>query len=333
MTKLATIDRPAALPSSRAEQVEKIFVPMLEKAKELEARFNEVVKLGETPEGAQAARSLRLEYRKTRVEVEKRRKEEGKAYLEAKRFVDAIAKIYTATAGDKEDRLKDLEEYEKRREEERRAQVQAEREKALLAFMDPEELPENLGGLSDDIWTAYFEGAKRKFEEMKEAERKAEEERKKREEEERKERERLQKQAEEERKKREALEAKMKAEEDKRRKEEEERRKAEAARLEKERKEREALEAKQRKAEEEARKLREAEEARRREEEERKRKEAEEEAARLEAEKAKGDKEKAQDFAAKIQALIDAAPAFKSKAYCLKGGEAVLKLQQAKESL
>lgn len=315
MNQLTKIEKPAALPEERAAAVEKTFLPMLAKAKELENRFNQVLKMGETPEAAAAARALRLEYKAIRLQVEKERKAQKEAYLQAGRFVDAVAKVYTATAGDKEEKLKEVEEYEKRREEARRAEVQAKREKELSKYLDPEEIPGKLGELSPDVYRHYLQGVKKNYEAMKAAERKAEEERKAREEAERVERERLEKQAKEEKEKREALEKKMKEEEAKRKK-------AEAARREKERKEREALEAKRKaeeaarlKAEEEARKLKEAEAARIKAEEEKK---AREEAARLaaiEAEKKKGDKEKAKDFAKCLREMAEGIPEFKSKDY------------------
>lgn len=290
------------LSDNQAAQVEAAFRPMLEKMVELEEEFNRVTALEITPETCKEARSLRLEYVRIRTGTEKIHKEAKAFYLAGGRFVDGWKNAQKFASQGKEEKLKAIEEYYENLERERIAKLQEER-RAEIAKYDPGYIPEDLGKMEVDVWEKYLLGVKSAYEQMKEAERKAEEDRIAREKAEAEERERFRKENEKLRAEAEKREKEMAAEREKVRKEAEawekkqaaEKKRVEAykkkvaAQLEKERQEKEAAVLKARQ-EQEAR--------------------AKEEAARKKAEKAARDAAKApeqkyEELVEKCRGLIE----------------------------
>jgi hypothetical protein len=147
---------PEALGESRAKEIARHFAPMLEKAQELESKFNEIVSMPLDDSAAAAARALRLEMRQIRIAVEKKHKEEKKAFLEGGRYIDSLKNVYLATAGEKEAKLKEIEGYRARMEAERIQKLQEEREVSVSQYLSPEEIPGNLGEMDDSRFPPLF---------------------------------------------------------------------------------------------------------------------------------------------------------------------------------
>lgn len=337
------VDELSAVEPSKADMIRVTFTAMADTLKGFEGQYNALKAEAATeitPDVTTRARRLRLDISKVRIETEKARKQQKEEYLIAGRAVDGVANVLKFGVSKIEAELKDIEEHFERIEAARLNALQSDRAAALAPYADP--TGRDLSGMPDDVWEAYLSTKRKDHEDRIEAERIAEEARieaERRAEEERiakekaaaEERERLR--AENERLQKEAQERERLA-----KVEAEKRDKAEAA----ERQKREAEDKARREKEEAEREAREAEEAKRQAaleaerkaaakklEEERKEKERiqaelkakeEAEAKRLEeieaarqAELAKGDKEKAADMVASLQAI--AGYSFESKEY------------------
>lgn len=299
---------------SKAEQIKATFVPMVEMIEAFEDRYSEVISESEkeiTKEVTTKAKRLRIDIGRVRIETEKVRKEQKEEYLRAGKAIDGVSNILKWAVTDKENRLKEIENFFEIQEQKRLEELQAKRADMLSVYVEDAH-ERNLSGMEEDVWNAYFQAKKKEHEDRIKAERKAEEDRIARERAEAQERERIRKENERLKKEAEERERLAKIEAEKRAKEEAARlakEKAERqAREEKERKEREAFEAKL-KAEREAREKIEREERAKREkleaelkakaEAEQKAKEAEE--ARIQAELSKGDADKVKDLISDLE--------------------------------
>lgn len=288
------------LQKHEAEQIQSVFVPMLDKLKEYEDAYNNIVSQPISEKVCKDARELRLKLVKVRTGTADIHKKAKAYYLAGGRAVDGLKNTVTFAITGKEEELEKIEKYYENLEKERIAKLQEERAASLLPY-DVDGSLMNLGQMTDDVWNNYFTGTKLAYQARIEAEQKAEQERIAKEKAEAEERERIRLENERLKKEAEEREAKMKAErEEAERKLAEERRIAEEQRLRieeearKEREEREKILAAERaKAEEERKKI--EEENRKREAEQRAKIEAErKERERIEAElKAKKDAEEA----------------------------------------
>lgn len=275
----------AGIEKTKAEKIEATFEPMVEMLKEFDGRYNEIIAIAEediTEDTLADAKRLRLDISKVRIETDKIRKAEKEEYLRAGKAIDGVSNILKWAVTEKENKLKEIENYYENKEKERLEKLQKERVDKLIPYLEnAEEI--DLASMQDDVFDAYFSSKKKAYEDRIEAERKAEEERKRKEEEDRLENERIR--AENERLRKEKEEKDRKIEEERKRREEEDRK-----RREKEEADRKAREEAEKKKEEENRKKLE-EERKAREEAERKLREEEEkkrliEEARIAEEKA-----------------------------------------------
>jgi len=216
------------LTETKAQEIEQMFSPMLQRMTELEKEYNEVIKLEMSKEACQKARELRLQYVKVRTGTDVIHKKLKSFYLNGGRFVDGWKNAQLMASQGNEEKLKDIENYYKKIEEEKIAKLQTEREGELLIY-HVEEIPPGLGNMDLAVWNNLLAGAKASWKAILGAEKKAEEDRIAKEKAEKEEAERIRK------------------ENEQLRKEAEEREKAEAIRIEKERKEREIREAQERK--------------------------------------------------------------------------------------
>lgn len=312
MTEIVKIN-PAdyGLTSEKANQVSKMFKPMLDKMSELETEFNSIVNQDVTPDLCKQAKTLRLKYVKVRTGTSAIHKELKSFYLQGGRFVDGWKNAQLMASQGNEEALMKIEKHFENIERERIAKIEAERTQ-ILHDLDVMVLPDNLGTMDETVWRNFRNGAQMSFDQMKEAARKAEEERLQKEEEERQERERIR--LENERLKKEAAEreAKIEAERKERERleaiERERAAEAERERLAKERAAREKLRARI----EEERKEKERIQAEIRKKEEAERKAKEEEEKRIQAELNKGDSDKVSDLISDLN-LLKAKYQFKSK--------------------
>lgn len=294
------------LKEAEVQPIESAFMPKIIEREALREVYENVINQELTPALCTEAKSLRLKLVKVRTGIADIHRTQKAYFLAAGRFCDAWKTKETRPVEQMEEKLEAIEKHFENLERERKNKLRDER----LAELNKYEMDGSLmllGEMKEEVWVNFLAGAKLQYEQKKEAERKAEEERlaaieaeKKRQEEVRLENERL-------RKEREALEIAQAVE---RKKLEAEKAKAEKARKEAEAKmlaqakaDREKLEAariEKEKAEAELREKREA--------EERARKEAEaraiaEEKSRIAAEKARAaapDKIKLQQLATDI---------------------------------
>lgn len=297
------------LNEAQVQPIESAFMPKIVERDILKIIYEELITQELTPELCSDAKALRLKLVKVRTGIAEIHKTQKAFYLAAGRYVDAWKNKETLPVEQMEEKLEGIEKYFENLEKERKAKLREER-LAELAKYEIDGSLMILGEMQEEVWINFLAGAKLQYEQKKEAERKAEEERlaaieaeRKRQEEIRLENERLKKEREEleaaqekERKRLEAEKAKaLKAQKE-----------AEAKMMEEARASREKLEAAQRekeKAEAELRAQKEAEERARKDAEERARQEEQE---RIRAEKkaaAAPDKEKLIRFAGEIASI------------------------------
>jgi hypothetical protein len=251
MSELIKLDNPelSAIGESKAKQIKTTFEPMVKMLEEFEDAFNQIVLSSQkeiTKEVTASAKRLRIDIGKVRIETGKL-KDKQKEYIKLEdKAIMGVHNILVYAVKEKEDKLKEIEDYFENQERLRMEKLQSERVEMLTPYLEGAH-ERNLAIMDDDVWNAYFEIKKKEYNDRIEAEKQAEFERlqKEKEEAEAREAQRI----ENERLKAEAIEREkqIKAEQEKRDRAEKERlAKEEAerkAREEKERKEREAHEA------------------------------------------------------------------------------------------
>ena len=210
----------------KAKEIESVFVPMINKMKELEDEYNEVIKKDICKELCSEAKALRLKYVKVRTGTALIHKEAKAFYLAGGRFVDGWKNAQLYASSGMENRLKQIEDHYVNIEKERIAKLQDERTVALSKF-EVETEGMDLGSMKDDVWDNFLLGHKASYTARIDAEKKAEADRiqKEKEEAEAREKQRLEneklkaeaeKREAEIKKEREAVEAERKAEAEKR---------------------------------------------------------------------------------------------------------------------
>ena len=305
--KLVKFDTPElqAIGKSKAEQIKATFEPMAEMLAEFEERYNKLMAIPLE----EITVDLTKEYKRLRLDVAQVRIDTGKAKDKAKEYLKledkaimGIHNILVWAVKEKEDNLKERENYFEIQEQKRLEALQLERAEKLAPFVEDAH-ERDLAKFADDEFEALLAMKKKEQEDRIAAEKKAEEERIAKEKAEAEERERIRKENEQLRREAEERERQAKIEAEKRAKEEKERQaKAEAERKEREekgRKEREAYEAKLKAERKEKERMQRELEAKA----EAERKAKEEEKLRIEAELNKGDAAKVKDLIADIEAM------------------------------
>jgi len=226
------------LTETKAQEIELMFKPMLEKMSELEKEYNDIINLPITETTCQLAKELRLKYVKVRTGTAAIHKDLKAFYLNGGRFVDGWKNAQLFASQGIEEKLESIEQHFIIIERERIAKLESERIELLKPYSDV--MPQGLGLMDEQVFQNYLTGAKTTYEARIEAERKAEADRLAAIEAERIERERIR--VENERLKAEAIEREKAAEAERKEAEAKQRAIEEQAR-----KEREAAEAEQRK--------------------------------------------------------------------------------------
>lgn len=306
-TELVKFDTPElqVIEKSKAEQIKATFEPMAEMLAEFEERYNKLMAIPLE----EITVDLTKEYKRLRLDVGRVRIDTGKAKDKAKEYLKledkaimGIHNILVWAVKEKEDNLKERENYFEIQEQKRLEALQLERAEKLSPYVEDAH-ERDLAKFADDEFEALLAMKKKEQEDRIAAEKKAEEERIAKEKAEAEEHERIRKENEKLRKEAEERERQAKIEAEKRAKEERERQaKAEAERKEreeKERKEREAYEAKLKAERDEKERMQRELEAKA----EAERKAKEDEKARIEAELSKGDAAKVKDLIADLSGL------------------------------
>lgn len=305
--ELIKIDTPElnGLEKSKAQKIKETFEPMAVMISEFETSFNEILNESNqeiTKEVTQKAKRLRIDIGRVRIETGKL-KDKQKEYIKLEdKAIMGVHNLLVWAVKEKEDKLKEIENFFEIQEQKRLEELQKERVEKISPYLEDAH-ERQLSSMEDDVWNAYFQSKKKEHEDRIEAEKKAELERIEREKAEAEERERIRKENEKLRKEAEERERLAKIEAEKRAKEEKARQEKEEAerqaREAKERKEREEYEAKL-KAEREAKEKLER-EAKQREEEQKAKEEAERQAK--EEELKKGDSDKVKDLVKDLESL------------------------------
>lgn len=164
------------LPKTKAEAIESVFIPMVDKLKSFDKPFAEVMaEAGKevTEPLTQKARQLRLDIRQVRIDTENARKSEKEEYLRGGKAVDGIANIVKFAITDMEESLEKIEKHFELIEQQRIQKIQDNRI-AELSKYDVDASGMDLAGMTDQVWNNFLSGSKANFEAAREAERKAE---------------------------------------------------------------------------------------------------------------------------------------------------------------
>lgn len=165
------------LSENKASEIENLYKPMVSKLKDLEGRFNEIVKKEINNETMKEARELRLEIRTIRVNADKARKKAKENIIIEGRAIQSAYNTFVYGTKTKEDKLMDIEKHQEKMEQIRISNLYDERENDLKKYTD--NIPPNLGEFTEEVWNEYYQGivAKDKIQKQEaEAERKKEEE-------------------------------------------------------------------------------------------------------------------------------------------------------------
>lgn len=177
MNELATIKKElVGIDESKAAQIEAVFAPMVAMLKDFEGQYDTIMALEQSPDKCAKAKRLRLDIAKVRIEADKVRKIQKEEYLRAGNAIQAVYNILKFAVAEKEDSLKETETYYERIEAELTKRLQEAREIELSKYeVDGSTI--DLGNMLDDVWVNFLTGTKITYETVKEAERKAEEDR------------------------------------------------------------------------------------------------------------------------------------------------------------
>lgn len=163
---------------TKAADIAAQFKPMLDKMVELEQEFNEVISLPiDDEDTADKAKELRLKYVKVRTGTEKIHKEQKAFYLSAGRYVDGWKNAQLFASQGIEEKLKAIEDRKETLLKQKLAALREERERLLLPYEIGDTTALGLGSMSEEVWNNFLIGTKTGYEQRKEAQRIAEEQR------------------------------------------------------------------------------------------------------------------------------------------------------------
>lgn len=159
---------------SKAQQIAEQFKPMLDKMVELEAEYNEVLKLDiDDPMTTFKAKEVRLKYVKVRTGTAAIHKAQKDFYLQAGRFVDGWKNAQLFASQGIEEKLSAIELHYENKEKARIAALNEARLNELKQFeFDGSQM--NLGSMDEAVWTNFLSGTKLQYEAKKAEEKKIE---------------------------------------------------------------------------------------------------------------------------------------------------------------
>ncbi len=161
------------LEPSQAEQIESVFLPVIQERENLAEKYTEIVKSEITTELTKSAKELRLRLVKVRTSTDKIHKDAKAFYLAGGRFVDAWKNRNVTVIEEMESRLFEIEDHFAKIDREKQEELKQSRLKILAEYCENPELY-NVGLLSDDAFNSLVSGQKMIKEQKIEAERKAE---------------------------------------------------------------------------------------------------------------------------------------------------------------
>lgn len=161
---------------TKAAQISAQFKPMLDKMVELENRFNNINKMEMGPDKIKAAHGFRMECVKVRTATVAIHKSQKEFFKQGGLFVDGWKNAQKMASLGLEEAAKKIENYyddiEREAIEERRKTRTIE-----LSIFDVQVIPDDIGGMKDDVYKNYLTGVKITFDQRKKAEAAAERQR------------------------------------------------------------------------------------------------------------------------------------------------------------
>lgn len=169
MKELTTEIKQYELSENKAQQLESLFIPMLDMLKPMEEDFNEIIKDSENgidEDITARAKRLRLDIGKVRIETEKKRKAEKAESLRLGKAIDGIANVVKYAVSSKEDKLKEIETHLERIEAERVLAVGGKRKELIYDYIEDKESIDidALAKMDEDVFEAYLSAKKTAFE-------------------------------------------------------------------------------------------------------------------------------------------------------------------------
>lgn len=165
------------LSPTRAEQIEKVFIPMQTVFRELDAEFKNIVAEEEiTPMLCAQASTLRKKYVKVRTGADEAHKAAKENIIIEGRAIDGLRNIIKFATTENEEKLKEIEEHFERKEQKRLADLLEVRSKELFALdIDPSIY--KLTEIDEASYASILSAGREAFAEKKRSEAKAEEDR------------------------------------------------------------------------------------------------------------------------------------------------------------
>lgn len=148
----------------KSAQIKSIFNPMVLMLEEIEQKYKQVITEFKTEIKADTtvkAKILRLSIAKVRVAAEKARKSEKEQHLRAGKAIDGFSNILKFAISEKEEKLKEIENYFTNIENDRILKLQNDREVELSKYADGDFSIYELGTMNTDVWSSFLSVKKR----------------------------------------------------------------------------------------------------------------------------------------------------------------------------
>ena len=161
---------------SKAEKIKATFEPMAKMLLEFEKAFLEVASEAKkeiTKDVIIKAKRLRIDIGRVRIETGKL-KDKQKEYIKLEdKAIMGVHNVLVWAVKEKEDKLKDIENFFEIQEQKRLEKPQSERVNRLMKYVEDAE-ERNLSGMDSDVWDAYFAAKKKEYNDRIAAEKQAE---------------------------------------------------------------------------------------------------------------------------------------------------------------
>jgi len=177
-TGIMKLDAPElqVIEKSKAEKIKATFEPMAKMLLEFEKAFLEVTSEAEkeiTKDVTIKAKRLRIDIGKVRTKTGKL-KDKQKEYIKLEdKAIMGVHNVLVWAVKEKEDKLKDIENFFEIQEQKRLEKLQSERVNKLMKYVEDAE-ERNLSGMDSDVWDAYFAAKKKEYNDRIAAEKQAE---------------------------------------------------------------------------------------------------------------------------------------------------------------
>jgi len=163
--KLLSTPELEALEKSKAAQIKATFEPMAAMLAKFEAAYNEIItesEKGITLDVSSKARNLRLKISRVRLETGKLKDREKAEYNRAGKAIQGVHNILVWAVTKKEAKLKEIENYLAIQEQKKIESLQLERAEILSQYV-PNAHELKLGEMNNDVWTHYFAGKQKEY--------------------------------------------------------------------------------------------------------------------------------------------------------------------------